>query len=123
MNPSFHLPLREIVLLMYMWIRQFPSRIICVELGVNKETIVDWRNFCRDICSTWRNQYAQQIGGLTKNFEQWRRQHPQFGRALGGQRVFWQGPSLGSKCRKRIFVYDRNFKKNDVLAYSDLNVY
>lgn len=54
-NGSFfersNLSLVDIVLLIYVWVKDLPQTFAIEELSLNKNTVVDWFNFCRDECT------------------------------------------------------------------------
>ena len=65
-----HLTLQEIILLMYFWAHDAPQTTMAHETGIERdETIVDWCNFCRDICETWVEENGEEIGGMTDQGE------------------------------------------------------
>ena len=64
-----HLSLRKLVLIMYMWSKRYPSRIIVEEIGIHRESVVDWRNFIRDLMVKWKDETAPQLGGFEDNLE------------------------------------------------------
>ena len=58
-----HLKL-SVIQLMYYWCRDnLKVTEIARELMINKNTVVDWLNFCRDICCHVMVQNYQPIGG------------------------------------------------------------
>lgn len=62
-----HLSLDQIVLIIYGWCRDMTQRNISHEARLGEHsthTIVDWCNFCRDICETALINKPHQIGGL-----------------------------------------------------------
>ena len=48
-----HLSLYNIILLTYCWAYDFSQNDISREVQCNKNTCVDWCNFCRELCQTW----------------------------------------------------------------------
>ena len=61
-----HLPLDTIFELMYFWSREedFIEKLMH-ELDIGSQrTIVDWRNFCRDVCAKHYLRNPIQIGGM-----------------------------------------------------------
>ena len=68
-TPS-NLTLKQIVLIMYGWSRDFPLQDVAFDAGVNHiKTMTDWGNFIRDLCSKWVENEAHEIGGLDENGE------------------------------------------------------
>ena len=60
--------LHSIIVIMYCWARDIPQKNACEEAGgASPRTIVDWYNFCRDICAQWLENNPMEIGGLTEN--------------------------------------------------------
>ncbi|CAF2988618.1 unnamed protein product [Rotaria sp. Silwood2] len=61
-----HLPLSAIFEIMYYWSREEDSiKQIMHEAEVGSNTtVVDWKNFCRDICAEYFLRNPAQIGGL-----------------------------------------------------------
>ena len=60
-----HLTLDTIVKIIYFWAADYSNKQChYLECGVSEKTIVDWYNFCRDVCVDIldRDQYSQ-IGG------------------------------------------------------------
>jgi hypothetical protein len=55
---------------MYMWSRFYPSRLISEELDINRDIIVDWRNFIRDICLDWKRIRAPKLGGINEDLSE-----------------------------------------------------
>jgi transposase-like protein len=64
-----HLPLKTLVTLIYMWANQWPHTLILSELRLALQTIVDWRNFMRDVCVKWKQEKAPKLGGFTEEIE------------------------------------------------------
>lgn len=62
------LTLENLILLMYCWARDFPQKDIRHECGLaptcSESTIVDWCNFCRDVCEDDIRQNPEEIGGI-----------------------------------------------------------
>ena len=51
-----------VVVLTYCWTQRYPTFILEHELGLSRTTIVDWRNFAREVCSVIRSK-EEAIGG------------------------------------------------------------
>ena len=45
-----HLSFKTILCLIYCWIYELPFKFVRVNLEISDHTIVDWYNFCRDVC-------------------------------------------------------------------------
>ena len=59
-----HLPLETILKLTYYWVYKTPNEVITRELRIgSKHTVVDWRNFCRDVCIDICMRNSKKIGG------------------------------------------------------------
>lgn len=43
--------LSDLVKLIYLWVLDIPQYIIVEQLKINKNTVVDWLNFCREECA------------------------------------------------------------------------
>jgi hypothetical protein len=56
-------------MIIYMWSYRYPSRLIVSKLKLDKETVVDWRNFIRDLTIQWKETYASKLGGYDENIE------------------------------------------------------
>ena len=46
---NLHLSISTILLICWMWCKDFTVKLASEELGLNKSTIIDWYRFCRDI--------------------------------------------------------------------------
>ena len=54
----------QILTLIYCWVNRYPEDIARREISIGSDhTIVDWFNFCRDICQEILLQDNQKIGG------------------------------------------------------------
>ncbi|XP_023227199.1 uncharacterized protein LOC111627794 [Centruroides sculpturatus] len=62
-----HLTILQIIIIMYFWSREYPSRIAAVEVEVSKKVAIDWYNFFRDICKNYFDSHPVQLGGLDDN--------------------------------------------------------
>ena len=63
------LPLRTILKLMYRWsVKDQVSKSV-KECGVSQRVVVDWYNFCRDVCSQYFLDHPVLIGGPGKIVE------------------------------------------------------
>lgn len=57
------LTLREIILMTYMWCHQYSQKQTEQELGISLNSLVDWHNFCREVCEEEVIRNSEQIGG------------------------------------------------------------
>lgn len=65
-----HLLLEQAVKLTYYWVYELPGEFISRELKIGGEhTVVDWRNFAREVCLSVLEQDSEQIGGPGKFVE------------------------------------------------------
>ncbi|KAK3911890.1 Wilms tumor protein 1-interacting protein-like protein [Frankliniella fusca] len=44
------MPLRKIILIMYLWVYKFFQDHIMRDVEISKKTVVDWFSFCREVC-------------------------------------------------------------------------
>ncbi|KAK3917375.1 Succinate dehydrogenase assembly factor 2, mitochondrial [Frankliniella fusca] len=44
------MPLRKIILIIYMWVYKFFQDHIMRDVDTSKKTVVDWISFCREVC-------------------------------------------------------------------------
>lgn len=64
------LSLAQIAKIMFCWSHKLPQKFAVLETGVSAHSMVDWYNFCRDICSlALLNQETIKIGGEGKIVE------------------------------------------------------
>ena len=40
----------KIVQLTYFWVRNYPNQLASIESGISEHSIVDWFQFCRNVC-------------------------------------------------------------------------
>jgi len=60
------LDLVDLIIMIYKWCDEISMTSIMRELEwTSWRTMVDWANFCRDICVTWVNNNPPEIGGIT----------------------------------------------------------
>lgn len=65
-----HLSLSRVVKLTYYWVYQLPSEHIARELRIGSEhTLVDWKNFAREVCLDILEKDSECIGGVGKVVE------------------------------------------------------
>jgi transposase-like protein len=62
-----HLSLRQILFIMYWWAAEHSQRSLLMELSISKVTVIDWNNFCRDICISWNSKNPIEIGGQSED--------------------------------------------------------
>ena len=97
---SSKLELRKIVLLIYCWTHSVSNTKAQIFCSVSKQTITDWYNFCRDICSRILLRQQQPTGGVGDIIEideskfRAKRKYARGRRLTGGQWVF------GGICRR-----------------------
>ena len=65
-----HLSIQRLIQLIYLNAIDMSNTMASSELEINKNTIIDWNNFCRDLCVAWNADNTEKIGGLDENFEQ-----------------------------------------------------
>ena len=59
-----NLSLENIILITYFWVYRSSEDFVIHELGISNKTIVDWYNFCREVCETILESDRKQIGGV-----------------------------------------------------------
>lgn len=60
-----HLSLQQLLLLIYCWADDLPQNWAQKEANVaERHTMVDWWNFCRDVCVHWVANNHQELGGI-----------------------------------------------------------
>lgn len=65
-----HLTLEQALKLTYYWVYELPNDFILRELRIGSDhTIVDWKNFAREVCLCVLEQDSEQIGGVGKHVE------------------------------------------------------
>jgi len=64
-----HLPLATITKLVYYWTYKYPQEIILHELGLSTKTVVNFYNFCREVCKVVLEEQSEPIGGPGKVVE------------------------------------------------------
>uniref|UniRef100_A0A6P7GP23 Uncharacterized protein LOC114340417 n=1 Tax=Diabrotica virgifera virgifera TaxID=50390 RepID=A0A6P7GP23_DIAVI len=63
------LPLKKMIIIIYGFANDFPQTQIKIESGVGSPTIVDWCNFCREVCTRYLQEHPVEIGGFDENGE------------------------------------------------------
>lgn len=62
-----HMELRKIIRIIFKWTDELPMTHIMKHADVRSwSTMVDWANFCRDICVRWVANNNIQLGGMTQ---------------------------------------------------------
>jgi len=64
-----HLPLATITKLIYYWTYKYPQEIVLHELGLGTHAVVDFYNFCREVCQVVLEEQSEPIGGPGKVVE------------------------------------------------------
>jgi len=66
-----HLSIVEITKIIYYWTYhyQYPQHIVLQETSKTKKTVVDFYNFCRDVCAVIFKQQSEPISGPRKIVE------------------------------------------------------
>ena len=67
---NIHLPLDTTFELMYYWSREMDTKeTLMRQIEIEStRTIVDWRNFCRDVCAEYYIRHPLQIGDILHQF-------------------------------------------------------
>ena len=59
-----HLSIEQILELTYLWTEDLSQKTIMKWVDISsKSTIVDWCNFCRELCAVFMAEHSQKIGG------------------------------------------------------------
>ena len=110
------LPLRTTLKLMYRWSVTDQVSKTVKECGVSQRVLVDWYNFCRDVCSQYFMDHPVTIGGPGKIVEidesKFGRRKYNRGRVVDGHWVFG-GVERGTRKAFMVEVADRS--KNTLL--------
>ena len=64
-----HLSIQLIVKIIYFWSHRYPNHIVLHETRLNERTVVDFFNFCREVCSVVLEEQSEPIGGPGKVVE------------------------------------------------------
>jgi len=59
-----HLSLRQMLFFIYFWCQDTPSSFITHELNISRRVVIDFANFCREICVNWIDMNPAHLGGL-----------------------------------------------------------
>ncbi len=57
------LTLRQFISVVYAWSLNASGRMAAVMTGLTEKSIVDWYNFCRDVCAHWTRRNPRIVGG------------------------------------------------------------
>jgi len=60
------LSIDSIVKILYFWSYKYPNHIVVHETG-NEKTIIDFYNFCHEVCSVILQEHSEPIGGQEKS--------------------------------------------------------
>ena len=63
------LSLEKILKIVYYWTYQYPQDIVIHETGLSNHTVIDFFNFCREVCSVIIKEHSEPIGGVGKVVE------------------------------------------------------
>lgn len=58
-----HLSFSQVVKLIYYWTYQYPQHIVLHETGFSNKTVIDFYNFCREVCVVILENHSEPIGG------------------------------------------------------------
>lgn len=59
-----HLPFEKVLKITYLWIYKAPYKLIEREVGISHKSLIDWCNFCRDVCKfTVESSECNSTGG------------------------------------------------------------
>jgi len=63
------LSLEQITKLIYFWTYKYPQEIVLHETGLSNHSVIDFYNFCREVCSVIVEEQSEPIGGVGKVVE------------------------------------------------------
>ena len=63
------LSLQEITKFIYFWTLKYMQDIVHYEMGISAPTVIDFYNFCREVCTILIEDESEQIGGVGKIVE------------------------------------------------------
>lgn len=96
------LTLEQILCIIYFWIYKVDQEFVKHELGICNQTIVDWYNFCREVCDCILFEDSEKIGGIGKTVEidesKFGKRKYHKGRRVDGQWVFGGIERESKKC-------------------------
>ena len=61
-----HLSFSQIVKLIYFWTYEYPKTIVLHESELSNKTVIDFYNFCREVCTVVLEDFSEPIGGPGK---------------------------------------------------------
>ncbi|XP_050512924.1 uncharacterized protein LOC126888610 [Diabrotica virgifera virgifera] len=64
-----HLAISQIMIILYGFANDFPQKVISKETSLSAPTVIDWCNFCREVCSTYLEQHPVELGGFDEHGE------------------------------------------------------
>ena len=64
-----HLSIETIVKIIYFWTYKYPNNIVVHESRLHERTVVDFYNFCREVCCVILEEQSEGIGGPGKVVE------------------------------------------------------
>ena len=57
------LNMKQLVWCIWSFTSELPNSFLERNLGLNPTTVVDWYNFCREVCMVWVEEHSKKIGG------------------------------------------------------------
>lgn len=84
-----NLSIADILKLTFLWINKCSNDFICNELEMSARTVVDWRNFCREVCVLDCVRNGDVLGGEEKVVE--------IDESVFGKRKFYRGKKVVGK--------------------------
>ena len=63
------LELQQILFITYFWVNRCDQQFVLHELEISHTTLVDWYNFCREVCITILEKCSRKIGGVGRVVE------------------------------------------------------
>jgi len=60
---GYHLSFSQVVKLIYYWTYQYPQHIVLHETGLSNKTVIDFYNFCREVCVVILENHSEPTGG------------------------------------------------------------
>ena len=64
-----HLSLAQVTKLIYYWTYRYPIEIAVHETSISEKTVIDFYNFCREVCVVLLEKHSEKIGGPGKIVE------------------------------------------------------
>uniref|UniRef100_A0A1X7VK15 Uncharacterized protein n=1 Tax=Amphimedon queenslandica TaxID=400682 RepID=A0A1X7VK15_AMPQE len=59
----------EQIIEIYFWFKELPNKLTEEECVISNKSVVDWYNFCREVCATIIEEELTQIGGVREVIE------------------------------------------------------